>query len=198
MVVEVQEMTSSYGCRFCKEILNWTIDMFKVQDQEGKFHVCHWLAWVLKVAKKFAVVPSITVFWSCSYPGRGAARRRGWQSARAGPPAARVPVPASSCLHIFISSYLHITVTSYHHIMVVWSNDKLLHGSTAPPSHQRCLECMQVQYSSDEYFSRVYDQIFISRDLSWRFPIDWSFSAIIIKINDIITRRVDANNVTDM
>ena len=92
---------------------------------------------------------------------------------------------------IFISSYLHITVTSYHHIMMVWSNDKLLHGSTAPPSHQRCLECMQVQYSSDEYFSCVYDQIFISRDLSWRFPIDWSFSAIIIKINDIITRRVD-------
>ena len=93
---------------------------------------------------------------------------------------------------IFISSYLHITVTSYHHIMMVWSNDKLLHGSTAPPSHQRCLECMQVQYSSDEYFSCVCDQIFISRDLSWRFPIDWSFSAIIIKINDdIITRRVD-------
>lgn len=93
---------------------------------------------------------------------------------------------------IFISSYPHITVTSYHHIMMVWSNDKLLHGSTAPPSHQRCLECMQVQYSSDEYFSCVYDQIFISRDLSWRFPIDWSFSAIIIKINDdIITWRVD-------
>ena len=101
------------------------------------------------------------------------------------------PVSRSRHLHVFMSSYPHITVTSYHHIMMVWSNDKLLHGSTAPPSHQRCLECMQVQYSSDEYFSCVYDQIFISRDLSWRFPIDWSFSAIIIKINDIITRRVD-------
>ena len=144
----------------------------------------------LKVTTKFRSRSLVPLYfrsqnsWPCSYPGRVAARRRGWWSALARPPASRVPVPASS--------YLHITVTSYHHIMMVWSNDKLLHGSTAPPSHQRCLECMQVQYSSDEYFSCVYDQIFISRDLSWRFPIDWSFSAIIIKINDdIITWRVD-------